>query len=153
MLFFLRLCSLLIGLIALPASAQSRNIVQEMIDAINQTRYQNGLGQLYVSDSLMRSAFFHARDMAERNYFNHYTPEGWSAEMRANGQGYPSFLMLRENIGAGIYEPWQMVGSWMNSQGHRGNILAPYARDIGVAHYYRGSAPYRNYWVLLVGAG
>lgn len=54
----------------------------------------------------------------------------------------------RENIVAGQSSPQEVVNDWMNSPGHRGNILDEDFTELGVGYYY-GSGPYRYYWVQL----
>lgn len=131
--------------------AHARNIVQEMVDMINQTRYANGLGQVWFDDVLGNAAGAHARDMAQRNYLSHDTPEGWSAHFRARGWGWPDFLPFGEIIGSAS-EPGQMLQQWLNSPMHRGQILDGRYRQIGIGHFYNEYSGLKNYWCVQFGA-
>ena len=132
-------------------SASARNIVQETIDAINEVRYYHGLGQLHLHDALERSAFFHAEDMAERNYFAHWTPEGWSPDMRMRGQGFQGYY-TSEILSCGSVDPWTVVRGWMTSPGHRRQILSTQASVFGVAHYFSNASQCRHVWVVNFGS-
>jgi hypothetical protein len=100
-------------------------------------------------EALQQAAFNHARDMATRNYFSHYTPEGWSPDIRVQGLGYNG--SVGENIYCGSGNPGDAVGAWMNSDGHRANILNPGFTKVGIAHYYDPNSWCKHYWVMVLG--
>jgi hypothetical protein len=100
-------------------------------------------------EALQQAAFNHARDMATRNYFSHFTPEGWSPDIRVQGLGYNG--SVGENIYCGSGNPGDAVGAWMNSDGHRGNILNPGFTKVGIAHYYDANSSCKHYWVMVLG--
>lgn len=133
----------------LSSQLYARDIVQEMIDHINNSRYAIGQGQLHTDGRLYNAAFYHAKDMAERHYFSHYTPEGWSPQLRAQGWGWHSGV--GEVIACGNYDPWATFQQWMNSQGHRQTLHTGWYNAIGVAHYYKAGSPCGHYWVAVVG--
>jgi len=136
-----------VAISVLPRTAFAADNVWDLVNATNQVRAENGLQPLTVNDELTRSAGTHARDMATRNYFSHWTPEGWDAGLRIYGWGYPRWAGVAENIAAGQGSPWQVVQSWLASPGHRANLLNPNFRSFGVGHYYASSSSYVNYWV------
>jgi uncharacterized protein YkwD len=81
--------------------------------------------------------------MATRNYFDHATPEGKSPFDRMTAAGYV-FRAAAENIAAGQRTPESVVQAWMNSAGHRANILNCSLREIGVGVANGGS--FGIYW-------
>ena len=116
----------------------------------NEIRAIHGLSPFYALEPLMNGAGSHAADMAVRNYFSHYTPEGWSPSMRANGWGF--YGGVGENIACGNPNPGQVVATWMESPGHRANILNPYYTHIGVGHYWSPKSGCQHYWVQKFGS-
>jgi uncharacterized protein YkwD len=72
---------------------------------------------------------------------------------RALRGGY-GYAYIAENVAGGQKTPETAVASWMSSGGHRRNILAPEATQIGVGHAVEGGrAPkYGTYWVIVLGA-
>ena len=65
----------------------------------------------------------HAQDMATRGYFDHTTPEGVTFDARITAAGY-AWSRAAENIAAGQRDPAAVMAAWMDSAGHRRNILA-----------------------------
>ncbi len=110
--------------------------------ALNAARAQQGLGPLAPSNILVRVAQDHARDMAQRAYFAHVSPEGQSAMDRAVTNNVPA-CGIGENIAFGQDAPMQAFSSWMASPGHRANMLHPKMRSYGLARE-------GDIWVLMV---
>jgi len=79
---------------------------------------------------LATAAQQHSDDMANRNYFSHTTPEGVTFDKRENNAGYPS--PGGENIAQGQTTAQQVMTDWMNSPGHRANILNCTFAAIGI---------------------
>ena len=132
-------------LMAGPTLAQDQ--IQQMMDRLNEERYAAGLGQLYLHPNLESAAFAHARDMAERNYMSHNTPEGWNPEFRIRGWGYQG--AFGENLFGWQLDVDTVVRGWMNSPGHRQNILQENFNAFGVGHWYTDHGGDR--WVLILG--
>jgi len=117
-------------------------------DLVNQERVQNGLDAIEFDDDLARVARGHSEDMANRLYFCHESPEGKNPFQRGEEQGVP---VMAENIAQndtreGDYNALDniatlVVGGWMNSPGHRMNILTfSYKKEgIGVAQVPGGN--------------
>ena len=84
----------------------------------------------------------HSQDMIDRNFFDHTNPDGKSPfdRMRDNGLSYS---MAAENIAVGYPSPEAVVEGWMNSEGHRANILGG-CKELGVGLALGGS--YGSYW-------
>lgn len=115
---------------------------QEVFDLVNQIRAENGLEPFVYNVTLAQVARAHSQDMIDRNFFSHTNPDGEDPfdRMRDNGL---SFSMAAENIAAGQRTPEEVVNSWMNSEGHRANILGG-CEELGVGLALGGS--YGYYW-------
>ncbi len=104
------------------------------VAAVNEVRLQHGLRALAPSDYLAGVARGHSAQMARLDYFAHKSPGGRLAQDRVQATG-GSFYMLAENIfrGRGMDDPVRAaVQSWMNSKGHRKNILTPEFEQTGI---------------------
>ena len=115
---------------------------QEVFDLVNQIREENGLPPFVYNGTLAETARAHSQDMIDRNFFDHYNPDGQSPfeRMTANGIRYS---MAAENIAVGYPSPEAVVEGWMNSEGHRANILGS-CKELGVGLALGGS--YGYYW-------
>jgi uncharacterized protein YkwD len=94
---------------------------QQVFALVNQARTQAGCKALADDPRLDTAAQQHSDDMADRDYFSHTTPEGVTFDKRETAAGYPS--PGGENIAAGQSSAQQVMTAWMNSSGHRANIL------------------------------
>lgn len=104
---------------------------QQVIDLVNQQRSARGMAELSGDPELTRLAQLKAEDMAENGYFSHQSPTYGSAfdMMQAAGISYRS---AGENIARGQSTPEAVMNSWMNSAGHRENILSTSYTSIGI---------------------
>jgi uncharacterized protein YkwD len=93
----------------------------EVFTLVNQARSQNGCRPLTDDPRLDRAAQGHSDDMATNHYFDHTTPAGVPFDQREKAAGYPS--PGGENIAEGQTGAQQVMTDWMNSSGHRANIL------------------------------
>ncbi|MBA4494640.1 sporulation protein [Paenactinomyces guangxiensis] len=114
---------------------------QQVVDLTNKERAKYGLPALKVDLKLSKMARDKAQDMHDKNYFDHNSPTYGSPfdmmnqyEIRYNAAG--------ENIAMGQPSPQEVVNDWMNSKGHRENILSKDFNYIGVGYVKDG-----NYWV------
>lgn len=107
---------------------------QQVFDLTNQQRVQQGLLPLALNLTLNDVAEKHSQDMATRNYFSHQGLDGSQPWDRMRADGY-SYSRAAENIAFGQPTPQEVVTAWMNSPGHRQNILDPNLKDIGVGYY------------------
>ena len=92
---------------------------------------------------LQRAAELHSLDMAARDFFEHRNPDGVHPDARIVRQGYPPIL-VGENLAWGETEkstPAAIVELWMQSPGHRRNILEPGYREIGIGMAYDAPEP------------
>ena len=126
------------------ADIEKLSYEQQVLALVNQERAKQGLSALSWSDELTAVARAHSKDMAARGFFSHTNPDGQSPFDRMKAAGI-SYRTAGENIAAGQRTPQEVVNSWMNSEGHRANILnASYTR-LGVG-YASGSGTYSTYW-------
>ncbi len=126
------------GVPAAVAAAEAQVVV-----LVNQERAAVGCPALTVDSRLTAAARGHSADMAARGYFSHDTPEGVSFATRITNAGY-RWSAAAENIAAGQRDAAGVMRDWMNSDGHRRNILNCSLRQIGVGLAY--SANSRPYW-------
>jgi len=98
------------------------------------------------SDALAASALAHAKDMAERGYFDHVTPDGVRPEQRMAKAGW-HVMPVGENIAAGQAIPAEVVQGWIDSPGHCKNLLNPNFKHLGVGYFYAPNTRYKHFWV------
>ena len=116
---------------------------QEVIRLVNEIRAQNGLSALTYNWELSRVARYKSQDMVDNRYFSHTSPtDGTPFQMiRSFGLSYRS---AGENIAYGQRTPQAVVNAWMNSSGHRANILSSSYTQIGVGYVANG-----HYWTQM----
>ncbi len=112
--------------------------VAEVVRITNVERARAGCPALLLDSRLATAAQLHSEDMAANNYFSHTSQDGRSFVDRVRAQGFGS--PAAENIARGQRTPASVMSAWMNSAGHRRNILNCTLRAIGV-----GFAP-GNVW-------
>lgn len=121
----------------------------QVIALTNQERIANGCPSLRRNELLTQSAQYHTIAMAEQDFFDHVGADGSQLSDRVLAAGY-DYTMVAENIAAGLRTPAEVVAGWMDSPGHRRNILNCELREIGVGFYEispdPGSYSYRFYW-------
>lgn len=113
-------------------------------DITNAYRAIYGLKTLKYNGNVSFVARAHSRDMAEHNFFSHYSLNGDAPWDRARKAGI-AFHSFGENIAAGIFMPWDVFDQWVNSPGHREIILSDY-NEIGIGLWIDESAYYKFYW-------
>lgn len=125
------------------ASQGISNIAQQVIDLTNAQRRQNGLPDLKADTQLTGVAQKKSEDMQQKHYFSHTSPTYGSPfdMMRDFGVTYTS---AGENIAQGQPTPQEVVQAWMNSEGHRKNILSNNFTHIGIGYEQNG-----NYWTQM----
>ncbi|MDE6182060.1 MAG: hypothetical protein K2F59_02490 [Eubacteriales bacterium] len=121
----------------IPTEQETRIIEEEVVRIVNEERIKNGLQPLQISEDLMKTAREKSEDMATRNYVSHTDPDGYNMA---------TDLKVAENITGGNYTPAGAVDDWLNSKGHRDNILNPNYKYIGVGYAKNSNSEYTNYW-------
>ena len=103
---------------------------QAVLELVNGHRINVGLEPLALSDDLNDSAALRAQEIVE--VFDHTRSDGSSFDTAISG----SYRMIGENIQAGASLPEEVVDAWMNSEGHRENIMNPDYQEMGLGYYY-----------------
>ncbi len=118
---------------------------QQVLDLVNQERAVRGFSLLAADELLTSAARGHSQDMSQNNYFSHTGLNGSSPGQRITATGY-SFNTWGENIAAGYTSAASVMNGWMNSSGHRDNILKSNFCDIGIGYVAAG-----RYWTQTFG--
>ena len=130
--------------------------IDQVLLLTNQFRAQNGLVPLTANLELNAAAQGHSDDMANQDYFSHTGKDGSAPWDRAKQIGYEAGWM-GENIAAGQSTPESVVQGWINSPGHRANLLNANFTELGVGYTYletdTGTVNYNRYWTQLFGSG
>ena len=119
------------------------NYEQEVIRLVNEIRMENGLKALTYDWELARVARYKSQDMKDNAYFSHSSPTYGTPFQMIRNFGL-SFRSAGENIAKGYATPQAVVNGWMNSSGHRANILNANFTHIGVGYVSGG-----NYWTQM----
>ena len=118
-----------------PAPSRAASTVDSderaVLDLLNAERARRGLGRLTLDPAASAAARAHSRDMCERRYFSHVSPEGKQPWDRLRGAG-ARFGTAAENIAVGYRTPAQVHRGWLDSPGHRRNRLHPHYTRAGV---------------------
>lgn len=123
-------CSLLLA--AAPAVAQPQSAALAALDMVNAERAAQGCAPLRLNARLTAAAERQSRAMATQHFLAHNDPDGSTPGTRVHAAGYP-YQMVGENITANTDDPRDAVDTWMNSPGHRANILTCAYRETGIA--------------------
>jgi len=146
------LALLALAWIALPATPASAacpsSFEQQVVDLVNLERAKKKLSPLAHDERLMDAARRHSTDMADGNFLDHTGSDGSNAGQRIDDTGY-DWHTWGENIAYGYPNPARVVDAWMNSSGHRANILNPNFVHIGVGHVDDGV----DFWTQDFAAG
>ena len=136
--------ALILGMVMMAGLAQAETM-RDAVTLTNNYRAQKGLGPLTVSPALEATADAHARDMAKKGFFSHRGSDGSTPGKRAKRKGY-RYCIVAENIAKGPKNSKEAVKIWINSKGHRANMLLRKAREIGVVRRTG------NIWVMVLAA-
>ncbi|MBR6796389.1 MAG: LysM peptidoglycan-binding domain-containing protein [Clostridia bacterium] len=114
---------------------------EQVLALTNKYRTAQGLSPLTLDSSISNAAQAKADDMAKNNYFSHTSPTYGSPSDLLNSFGI-SWRFSGENIAKGFYDAESVLTAWMNSAGHRANILNSSFTKLGVGYNSKG-----GYWV------
>jgi uncharacterized protein YkwD len=115
-----------------------------MVGSINANRAAVGAPPLVRCGALDGAAQAHSQDQATTNTMTHTGSDGSTIGVRANRAGYIGWTALGENVAAGYTSVDAVMSGWMNSPGHKANLLNPAFRHVGVGR--ADSAGGRPYW-------
>lgn len=127
--------------------SSSDPVIQRVLELVNANRAASGVAPLALNAKLSAAAQKFAQLMVAENFFSHTSPDGSSAGDRISAEGY-DWRTWGENIAWGQATADAVMTAWMNSSGHRANILTSNFKEIGIG-YYKGSS---IYWVQDFGA-
>ncbi len=116
---------------------------KEVVRLVNSERRAKGLSELTYDWQISRVARYKSEDMRENNYFSHTSPTYGSPFQMLKSFNI-SYRTAGENIAKGQRTPAEVVKAWMNSSGHRANILNPSFTHIGVGYASDG-----KYWTQM----
>ena len=118
---------------------------EQVVKLVNAERAKAGLPALKMDTNITAAANVRAKEITQK--FSHTRPNGSSFSSVLKEQGV-SFRGSGENIARGQKSPEQVMNAWMNSDGHRANILNKNFKNIGVGYYQDGNGV--NHWVQLL---
>ena len=123
--------------------SRNENFATEVLRLVNIERARVGAPPLRLASDLQTATAIRAREIV--GYFSHTRPNGTDCftVMRNRGR------ICGENIAAGNSSASATVKQWMNSNGHRKNILNPNFRELGIGYAYEKRSTYQHYWVQL----
>jgi putative cell wall-binding protein len=119
---------------------------QQVLDLVNAERAKMGVAPLSTDPVLILAAEIRAGEVTQ--LFSHTRPDGRNWSTVYDELSY-SWSAAGENIAVGYASPSAVVSAWMNSAGHRGNILSPYYTTLGVGYTWAESTEYRHHWVQM----
>ncbi|WP_246009217.1 CAP domain-containing protein [Brevibacillus fluminis] len=114
-----------------------------VLSLVNSERSKAGLSPLTLNKQLSDVARTKAQDMRDQNYFDHTSPKYGSPSDMIKQFNIP-FQAMGENIAAGQQTPAEVMQGWMNSEGHRRNILDPQFTQMGIGNVQGGQMG--TYW-------
>jgi len=117
--------------ITVPTLTDIKNLETQVLRLVNAERAKAGVGPLTMNWQLERVARYKSQDMINKNYFSHISPTYGSPFTMMQNFGV-NFSAAGENIAKGQRTPAEAMNSWMNSSGHRANILSSSYNQIGV---------------------
>ena len=132
--------------LTVPTMQGIKSLESQVVKLVNVERSKQGLQPLTENWQLSRVARYKSADMATKNYFSHTSPTYGSPfrMMESFGIKYSS---AGENIAYGQKTPQQVMTAWMNSPGHRSNIMSPSYSQIGVGYATNKSGT--PYWTQM----
>lgn len=120
---------------------------QEVLELVNKERAERGLPSLKLDNEVGKVARAKSQDMLDNQYFSHNSPTYGSPFDMLTDFGV-SYRGAAENIAAGQRSPESVMKSWMNSAGHKKNILKESLTHIGIGHV-EGDSQYGHYWTQM----
>ena len=132
--------------ITIPTDKAGSSYEEQVVQLVNQERAKVGLKPLKSNWEVARVARYKSQDMIDKNYFSHTSPTYGSPFDMMKNFGI-TYSTAGENIAAGQATPKEVVNAWMNSEGHRKNILSSQFTEIGVGYAKGGS--YGHYWTQM----
>ncbi|MCA8913802.1 MAG: hypothetical protein KDB90_00220 [Planctomycetes bacterium] len=127
------------------ATSSEVSLAQQVLVLVNQERANVGVGALTMHTGCAQVAYDHSWDMDFRDFFSHTNPDGATPFDRMHHAGV-NYSAAGENIAAGYSTPAAAMAGWMNSAGHRANILNANFTEIGIGVREGNTGSYGIYW-------
>ncbi|KAG1704582.1 hypothetical protein DVH05_005513 [Phytophthora capsici] len=125
-------------------SSQTNDVYGALLARVNQERAAKGLPALCASTKLQKAAQRQSEDMAANDFLHHVGSDGSTVPSRISDAGY-KWKSIAENVAGGQADADAVVGTWMNSTGHRMNILGDYTH-FGAGYKHNPNGMYTHYW-------
>lgn len=132
-----------VGIIADNVDENYSDFAEQVLTLVNYERSQRGISPLRLSRELMNAAAIRADEITR--VFSHTRPNGQPCSSLIRDGAYT----VGENIATGAQTPEAVVEQWMNSPGHRANILNGDYEELGVGYAYAPNSEYQHYWVQM----
>lgn len=127
------------------SGSTSTKAEREVLRLVNVQREKAGCKPVREDSLLVKVARAHSKDMAVNNYFSHNSRNGRTPFERMSRAGY-EYSYAAENIAAGQQTAAAVMRTWMNSEGHRKNILNCKLKELGVGMWKQSGSAYGIYW-------
>lgn len=117
----------------------------QVLALVNQRRAAAGLGPVAVESRLEESARDYAKVLADNNWFSHTGPDGSTLVSRVTATGFPFDVQIGEVLAWGTdhWQPAEIVQAWMDSPGHKEQLLGPYTRAGAGCYFTDGGSTVR----------
>lgn len=127
-----------------PEADKELTFAEQVVELVNQERTKAGLNAVTLDQNIASAALVRAKEI--ETSFSHTRPNGSKFSTALTEQGV-TFKSAGENIAWGQKSPEAVMQAWMNSEGHRANILNKNFTKIGVGYYQNAAG--RNFWTQL----
>lgn len=128
-----------------PQTSPNTDVATSILNLVNRQRSAQGLKSLSLDSALNNAATLKAQDMADKGYFDHTSPTYGTPFQMLKSLGI-SYRSAGENIAKGQKTPEAVMNAWMNSSGHRANILNSSYGKLGVGYVVKNGT---TYWVQI----
>ncbi|ETI52463.1 hypothetical protein F441_04371 [Phytophthora nicotianae CJ01A1] len=128
----------------LEVSSETTDVYSALLARVNKERAANGLPSLCASAKLQKAAQRQSEDMAANDFLHHVGSDGSTVPSRISEAGY-KYKSIAENVAGGQADAEAVVVTWMNSTGHRMNILGDYTH-FGAGYTFNPDGMYTHYW-------
>lgn len=134
------------------SDANASQFATQVLALVNQERAAAGLGAVTLNAQLNQAAQGHSFDMGCKFFLSHTGSDGSDPGARIDATGY-FWLTWGENVAAGYSTPAAVMNGWMNSPGHRANILNGSFTEMGIGYVYNSAdtvKSYYHYWTMVL---
>ncbi len=129
-----------------PKALTEEQIAYQVLELVNKERIANNLPPLRLHSQLQAASHWMAQDMATNDYLDHTDHEGRELEGRLAAFDYKEYQAIGENVAAGQATAAEVMENWLQSPGHRSNILSPDFCEIGIGHVVNSASKFQHYW-------